>query len=348
MKNWVLDLSLLNVIKPKGQGGRLQGEEEMIFKGLEYVTLLRKKFIGRDEVHFTELQLVKLTKSLKLNYNYARFINAHEMTVVKRRHSLKHPYKKPTYEQMQEIFKEYRRYDTEVQSRRLKKLSGTTLEEYRKKKNSEKSYKLKNQRRRELTLLEKLEQKANGRKADLDFMKELQGCFAQLEIACKAMTFDHDRHKYEDLFQESVKLAIEYKHRYRIGSNMGNWVISIATNVNHLIYKRIKIRKSREVYISDHFEDGTELEIPSEDPIYDEEDNCEIIMECFNALPPHFKEILEMKMAGMSNIEISEKLGFKNENYSKTKIYNARQFLAKEIKSKSEDIIIKSTTGKYY
>jgi len=361
LKKRPVDVSLINTIEPVGKFGHLKGEEEMITKGLEYVTLLREKFKGRERVFFKELELVKLTKQLKLNYNFVRFINKYEMSVRRRKHSLRFPDGIPSYQYLEKIYREYRKYDTEVQLKSQRSLNEEERRARLDHRNEIRNDDHRNKRRRDTWILNRIKEELEQLKFDevnkeferakfnFDFMEELEKEFPKLEKACKAITYKNDvnSHTFLELFQETVKLAIEYKHRYTIGTNISAWMIRIAMNVNYAFYKKLKVKGKYEVPIYWDRETERQLEIPSWDKLYGEEDNSALIFQCFENLPEHYKQILEMKMKGNSHEEIALKLGFKDQTYSKTKLYNARHVLAKDIKSKT-DIIIKSTSGKYH
>ena len=331
-------------IAPVGQGGNRKGEKEMLRIGLEYIKELRLKFEESDEIPFTELKLVKLTKELGLNYNFARFINKHEMNVKNRIHSLKHPEIEPTLDYVRNIYKEYRKYDTNIQLNRFRRFTP----EERLNINRE-GYQKKNERRRQVWRLNKLLGIPNTQKE-----KRISNTIIEIEKTTKDPTFINfcrrlSPNNYQDIIQDTLEVALRQKDTYIPKAKMITWLIRIAKNITLAKFK--KIRRSKEDLTPDFYD--SDLVNVYENPIDlddQEEQNIEVILKCFNELPEHQKDILNLSMDGLSSEEIAEELNNKqgtnySADYVKTKIYNVRKKLANDIHKILPDLVIKGTSG---
>jgi len=331
-------------IAPVGKGGNLKGEEEMIRLGLEYIKELRLKFEDSDEISFRQLKLVKLAKEIGLNYNFAVFINKHEMNINKRVHSLKHPELEPTLDYVRNIYKEYRKYDTNIQLNRFKKF---TPEERRDKKRE--GYEKKNKRRRQVWKLNKLLGIPNTTKE-----KRVNNTIEEIEKTAKDPLFINfcrrlSPNNYKDIIQDTLEVALRQKDIYVPKAKMSTWLIRIAKNITLAKFK--KQRHSKEDLTPDFFD--SDLSNIYENPIDlddQEEQNVEVILKCFNELPEHQKDILNLSMDGLSSEEIAEELNNKqgtnySADYVKTKLWIARKKLAKDIHKILPDLVIRGTSG---
>lgn len=289
-------------------------KDEIISDSIQFLNALLRKFKYTDEVPFYLMGVEVLADKYHINSRLRRMIMSEFFNMSKRRYTRKYTSSKwedmeYVVEQMQEIRKqEYKRSREKLSESDLTLLNKKRLKRYHEKQKDRVWHPY------EITM----------------FNRRLKASLKKLTNYCKTITTD-----YEDLAQNTVLIAIEYKYRYCRSMGMGTWLTTIAKNLN---YARLKKERLRPETL---FEDASTIETISFDPSslnekheYGEDDEKHIL-EVVEELSENDKKLL--KMATFDKIpyaKIAEMTGYAP-RYINTRMYLIRKQLAEKLTQRS-------------
>jgi len=139
--------------------------------------------------------------------------------------------------------------------------------------------------------------------------KEIEQALPKVINYCKTIT-----HDYKDLVQETFLKAWQIKRRYKAGTNISAWLISIAKQLN----KRINFNNSHspEVSVDEFFNEVIQIPEPEQTPTelveecHQEQQLTDKVrgamVKCYQAMPPKLKPYLEYFSDGKTHEEIAE------------------------------------------
>jgi RNA polymerase sigma factor (sigma-70 family) len=345
-------------------------QDELLSAVIGFLKELYEKFDYKSTVIFSELQIQETAKKYHIQGRIHRIIVRHEFVVSSDRRYTKRFPEFPNTEEILSYIEEAKELRNIEFLRSFNKLTKAEKHKYyanRYLRNKERWSVEDVKRLNKLTYQYKLKKFATFTKEEIHefykkeyenqrkrkikklrvFNEELKKALPKVRNFCKGLDHNH----YEDLIQETLLTAWTIKDKYKRGTNISAWLIGIAINKNLNELKRRT--NSKEVLVADYYSESIfresfdyfepELLHIIEQREKDKNKREQIIINCLNSLPENFRRYITLFSEGKTHREISEEMNV-TPNYSKTRLYMARNLLAKEIKKRLK-IDIRSVNG---
>jgi RNA polymerase sigma factor (sigma-70 family) len=153
--------------------------------------------------------------------------------------------------------------------------------------------------------------------------------FPTIRFLVKSNTgFDEDA---EDIFQEALFIVLKklQDEEFELSSSFLTYLYSISRN---LWLQRLK-RKRQAYQNQDDLERYLSGRDASVDSHYEEHEKYKLFQEYFDKMSPDCQRLMKLFLSKMSLREIAEEMGYKSEDYAKTKKYLCKESLKKLIET---------------
>ncbi len=118
-----------------------------------------------------------------------------------------------------------------------------------------------------------------------------------------------DPGKADDLTQETFIRALRTFYKLNNHPNLTAWLYLISKTVMHDHIRRIKSRERWFPMYENHITHQNEIFQSSFFIEKDDEERMERILKAFNSMHPTYRQVLELRLEGLSQSEIAKKLG---------------------------------------